>query len=449
LFYAGDYDEVIRNVEEILAVDKSRAYMNRLAGYSNYEKKNADYDKASSYMEELFKSLPADRILWKDHHYMARILLRKNQNYPKLADELSRLENQLEREEGSYASASAANKAKMKPALDELTAKTEEAREKVAAANKELDRAFEEYNLVLEMKPEDRAVMNEMATNSYNTRRYNQAARIWATLIDPENAKPEDLMQIGRAYYIGENYKAADSVFSIVVSKEPGYLPAYTYIARTYSRMDPDTRMGLARPKFEKLLEIAQTDSIRNENEMVEALKYLGYFHMSKDEYSKSRDYYNRLINLNESSNDNKISGFNGIGLIELRLAGAEKVNEARLPFLTRSAEAYEKILAIDPANASAKNQISYIRDFEASVRKGINPNEIKGIIRDAASKQPIAYASIRVKDTAAEMMSNTKGEFKFEIPSGSEVLIISAKGYVAQEVPITKSRVYNVNLAK
>ena len=39
LFYAGDYDEVIKNVEEILAVDKSRAYMNRLAGYSCYEKK--------------------------------------------------------------------------------------------------------------------------------------------------------------------------------------------------------------------------------------------------------------------------------------------------------------------------------------------------------------------------------------------------------------------------
>ncbi|HQH24891.1 MAG TPA: tetratricopeptide repeat protein [Bacteroidales bacterium] len=449
LFYAGDYDEVIRNVEEILAVDKSRTYMNRLAGYSNYEKKNADYDKALFYMEELFKSLPADRILWKDHQYMARILLRKNQNYPKLADELGRLENQLDREEKRYASEPAASKAKMKPALDELTAKTAETRQKVAAANKELDRAFAEYNKVLEMKPDDRAVMNEMATNYYNVRRYNQAAKIWASLMDPDNQKPEDFMQVGRAFYIGENYKAADSVFNIVISKDPGYLPAHTYIARTYSRMDPDTKMGLARPKFEKLLEVAQTDSLKNENEMVEALKYLGYFYMSKDEYNRSRDYYNRLINLNEASKDNKISGYNGIGLIELRLAGAEKVNEARLPFLAKSAEAYEKILAIDPANAAAKSQISYIRDFEAQVRKGINPNEIKGIIRDAASKQPIAYASIRVKDTAAEMMSNTKGEFKFEIPQGSEVLIISAKGYATQEVPITKSRVYNVNLTK
>ncbi len=30
--------------------------MNRLAGYSCYEKKNADYDKALAYMDELFKT---------------------------------------------------------------------------------------------------------------------------------------------------------------------------------------------------------------------------------------------------------------------------------------------------------------------------------------------------------------------------------------------------------
>ena len=46
LFYAKDYDGVIKNVEEIFAVDKSRTYMNRIAGYSCYEKTPPDYDKA-------------------------------------------------------------------------------------------------------------------------------------------------------------------------------------------------------------------------------------------------------------------------------------------------------------------------------------------------------------------------------------------------------------------
>ena len=104
--------------------------------------------------------------------------------------------------------------------------------------------------------------------------------------------------------------------------------------------------------------------------------------------------------------------------------------------------------MGIDPANSSAKSSLNYIRDYQAQVKKGINPNEIKGVIRNA-SGQPLPYVSIRVKDTAAENMSNTKGEFKFEIPQGSEVLIISAKGYKSQEIPITKSRVYNITLVQ
>ncbi len=55
--------------------------------------------------------------------------------------------------------------------------------------------------------------------------------------------------------------------------------------------------------------------------------------------------------------------------------------------------------------------------------------------------------ASVRVKDTAAENMTNAKGEFRFEIPQDSQALIFSLKGYKSEEVPITDSRVYNVTL--
>ena len=91
---------------------------------------------------------------------------------------------------------------------------------------------------------------------------------------------------------------------------------------------------------------------------------------------------------------------------------------------------------------------LKVVQDFEALVKKGINPNEIRGIIKNAAG-QPLPYVSIRVKDTAAESLSNPKGEFKFEIPESSEILIISLKGYKEQEIPVTKSRIYNITLTQ
>jgi len=456
LFYAGDYDEVIKNVEDILAVDKSRGYMNRLAGYSYFEKDNPDYEKALTYMETLFKTVDPSLILQKDHHYMARILLKKNQNYTKLLDELNSLKPQLEREKSRLATATAPNKPKFQASVDELTGKISNLEKSIAQANKEIDKAFAEFNKAFNFKRTDpnapltsqeRSLLNEMAVNYYSFRRYDSAAKTWARLIDPAKENNlADYMQVGRAFYNGEKYKSADSVFNIVIKKSPDYLPAHVYLARTYSRMDPDTKLGLAKPKFEKMLSIAAKDSLKNESEMIEALTYLGYYNMENGNYTLAKDFYNRMISLDPQNKENKIRGYNGLGSLETRAAGQEKTLECKLGYLSRSAEAYQKILELDPANTSAKSNLKWVQDYQASVKKGINPNEIKGVVTNMAG-QPIPYASVRVKDTAAENLTNAKGEYKFEIPQESEFLVISAKGYKTQEVAITKSRVYNVKL--
>lgn len=449
LFYAKEYDEVIKNVEEIFQIDKSRTYMNRIAGYSCYEKTPPDYDKALSYMDTLFKSVAPERIIQKDYQYTARILVKKNLNSPKMADELLSLKSQLEKEKSKYATTSnAGEKAKIKANIDNITAQIAPLEKDVLKAKNEVDRAFAEYGKLLELRPDDRALLGEIA-GAYNTfRRYYGVAKTLSKMLGPLPEKREDYMQVGRAYYNAERYQGADSIFNVILKQSPDYVPAYLWIARTYSKMDPDTKQGLAKAKFEKMIHVAQADSLKNDDELMEGFGYLGYYHMMNENFGLAKEYYNRMINLNPDNKEDKIKGYNGLGSVELRSLSSEKSNEGRLPYLTRAAEAYNKILSLDPSNASAKSQIAYIHEFEAQIKRGINPNEIKGIIKDAAG-QPIPYASIRVKDTAAENLSNSKGEYKFEIPQGSEVLIISAKGYKTVEIPITKSRLYNVTLEK
>jgi tetratricopeptide (TPR) repeat protein len=420
--------------------------MNRIAGYSSYEKNPPDYNQALAYMEKLFATVEPERIIQKDYHYLARILLRKNQDYPKLLDELHSMELQMEKLKSNFAIATKAEKTKLQPGIDELAKKITDLGNRVADANKDIDRAFQTYDKALSLKPEDKNLINEIANNYAIYRRYEGAARMWSKLLDPSKDNTADLMRIGRSYYNGGNLHAADSVFTSITAQNPDYIPAYLWIARAYSRMDPDTRQGLAKPKFEKLVDVAMKDSLKNQSEMMEAFGYLSYFHMMKENYSTAKDYYNRMINLDPSNNENKIRGFFGLGGIEMQSVIHEKTNEGRLPYLARATDSYNKVLAIDPSNASAKSQLNYIREFQAQVKKGINPNEIRGTIRDEAG-QPLPYASIRVKDTAAENLTNTKGEYRFEIPQGSEVLIVSLKGYKTVEIPITQSRVYNVTL--
>jgi tetratricopeptide (TPR) repeat protein len=438
LFYTGEYDEAIKNVEEIFAVDKSKTYMNRIAGYSSYEKKDADYNKALSYMETLFKTVSPDRIIKKDYIYMAKILLKKNLNYPNYVKENDRLKVQLEREKTKYASASAADKAKLKANLDTLINRSGRLDKQTAKADVDIDRAFGEYAKALTYDPEDKALLNEIANSYYNYRRFDEAAKTWSKLIALGKNDITDYMQIGRAYYVGEKYKSADSIFTIVLKMSPDYIPAYVYIARTYSKMEADAKTGLAKPKFETVIEKAGIDSAKYSRELVEAYGYLGYHYMQNENFGRAKDYYNRMINLDPNNKEYKIQGYNGLANVDLKALGNEKTLEGRLPFLAKAQESYNKIIGIDPNNESAKNMLGYLQTLEKQVKAGINPNELKGIIKDAAG-QPVANASIRVKDTAAETYTNAKGEFKFEIPMASEALIISAKGFKSKEVPVQR----------
>ncbi|HLP73861.1 MAG TPA: tetratricopeptide repeat protein [Bacteroidales bacterium] len=445
LFYAKDYEGVIKNVEEIFKKDQSKTYMNRIAGYSAYEKNPPDYNLALSYMERLFKTVAPDRILWKDYLYLARILVKKNADFGKMSDELEKTSQQLEKEKGRLSAASKADKEKIKAGMTDLQNKITDLQSRISAANAEIDRAFVAYNKILEFRPGDKAILNEMGNQYYLFKRYSDAAKIYGRLLDPSKDNLDELMRIGRTYYTGENYKAADSVFTAVTKSHPDYVPAYLWIANTYSKMDPDSKQGLAKPKFERVLQVAQKDSVANASAMADAITYLGYYHMVNDNLQKAKEYYSRMVNLSDNK-DYKIRGYYNLGSLELQSTRNEKTNEGRLPYLSRASEYYNRILALDPGNAQAKSQLNYINDFAAQIKKGINPNEIKGVVTNS-SGQPIAYASIRVKDTAAETLTNTKGEFKFEIPTGAETLIVSAKGYTSVEVPITKTRVYNVEL--
>jgi len=111
-----------------------------------------------------------------------------------MLDELHSLTPQLNREKSRLATATAANKPKFQASVDEMTAKAADLEKNIAAADKEISRAFAEYNKAFNMKrtdpnapltPQERSLLNEMATNYYTYRNYDDAARTWAKLIAP------------------------------------------------------------------------------------------------------------------------------------------------------------------------------------------------------------------------------------------------------------------------
>jgi tetratricopeptide (TPR) repeat protein len=202
--------------------------------------------------------------------------------------------------------------------------------------------------------------------------------------------------------------------------------------------METDSKSGMARSKFEKLIEKAVTDTVKNVSELIEAYNYLGYYYLQNNNFSKSKEYYFDMIAVAPNDKDNKIKAYTSLASLENAMGSNEKTLETKIPYVNRAIEWYNKILSFDPNNESARDAIQRYTNYRKQLEAGINPNELKGTVKSAAG-QPVANASIRVKDTAAETYTNPAGAFKFEIPQASETLIITAKGFKTKEIAVTR----------
>jgi tetratricopeptide (TPR) repeat protein len=435
LFYSKNYAEVIKNVEDIFAVDKSRTYLNRIAGYSCYEQGN--FPQALIYMDRLFGTLAADRILKKDYIYLARIIVKKNQNFPKMLIELDKANAELAKVKEKNESLKGAAKEKEKVDEAPLSAKVNDLQTSVNATEKELARAYDAYEKAITFGDEDVNLIQEKANALYMHRHYSQAADSWKRLITKGKDSEENYLQIGKAYYQGKEFDKAEEVFNQLIAKYPDYLLAYLWDANNASAKDPDSRLGIGKQKFTALLSKATSDSVKYASEIFDALRYLGYNAFQAKSYDVAKTYYNRMANLDPKNKDMVLQANNSMAMLYMSTGEYGKAGEY-----------YNKILSLDPGNAQAKSSIQYIAALQTSAKPKAHPNEITGVIKDK-SGQPIAGASVRVKDTAAEAWTNAKGEYKFTMPEASSILVISAKDFKSIEISVTKSRVYNATLGK
>lgn len=434
LFYSKNYADVIKNVQDIFAVDQSRTYLNRIAGYSSYEQ--GEYANALKYMNELFEKLPADRILKKDYVYLARIILKKNQNYPKALAELDKANAELTKLKEKN-EALKGPKEKERVSEEPLTAKVAELQAAVDVQAKEIEKGFDAYEKAITFADEDVNLIQEKANMQNAYKFYNEAADTWTRLISKGKDSEDNLLRIGRAYYQGKNYDKAEALFDQMIAKYPNAITAYSWAANNAAAKDPDSKTGIARDKFVALIGKAASDSVKYANEIFDALRFLGYNALQADKNDLAKAYYNRMLNLAPDNKEFQIKALTSLSTAYISTGS-----------YANAVEVNNKILALDANNASAKSNLQYIQAIQTSAKPKANPNEITGVIKDSAGN-PIAGASVRVKDTAAEAWTNGKGEYKFTMPEASTTLLISAKGFTSKEIPVTKSRVYSVTLSK
>ncbi len=89
----------------------------------------------------------------------------------------------------------------------------------------------------------------------------------------------------------------ADSIFTDVVTRKPDDYRGNFWRARVNTALDPETTAGLAKPYYDLTVTFAEAKKdVRYNNVLVECYSYLGWYYFVQKDYATSLTYWNKII---------------------------------------------------------------------------------------------------------------------------------------------------------
>lgn len=157
------------------------------------------------------------------------------------------------------------------------------------------------------------ALDKEIASTYGQMEDYSNAISYMKQYIDSigtENVTDEDYIAIGKFYdskgvqtKSKDDYMAADSAFAKAAEMNLEGYRANLYRARTNSRIDETSEKGLAKPYYEKVVAVlAAKNDPRYNDILIEAYRYLGYYSLIKKQNTISKEYWNKILALDPSN---------------------------------------------------------------------------------------------------------------------------------------------------
>ncbi|MCZ2355296.1 MAG: tetratricopeptide repeat protein [Bacteroidia bacterium] len=112
------------------------------------------------------------------------------------------------------------------------------------------------------------------------------------------NPIPEIYYKLGKMYYKQKMYTEATAAYQKILEKKPDFLYAHFEIARCQAGLDPETSQGLAKPHYEKVIELGEAAPDKYKKELIEAYVYMGYYLYLQKKFHDSLPYYEKVLTL-------------------------------------------------------------------------------------------------------------------------------------------------------
>jgi tetratricopeptide (TPR) repeat protein len=145
----------------------------------------------------------------------------------------------------------------------------------------------------------------ELHAATYSKRKkYPEAINAYKMLMQSRKTPlSQDLYSIGLAYFFNEQYMEADSAFTKLTERQPTMTVGPFWSGRARQYIDSTGAQGLAKPMYEKVLQIGEQNPEKHKKELIEAYDYLGTYTLQKNEnVTEAKGYFQKILTLDPNN---------------------------------------------------------------------------------------------------------------------------------------------------
>ncbi|MCC3155005.1 tetratricopeptide repeat protein [Hymenobacter sp. BT770] len=240
LYLTKKYPEALAEVNKVLQSDPKNLTMNRLKPYLLYE--TGDFAGAATAMDAYLKVAPADKLIAEDYAYQAKIM-----------------------------------------------SKTGHGPEAVTLIKQ----------IIAKDPSKGCDLQNDLAAIYANQKDYKGAVSVYKYKLTSCKGDLTDQFRLATALTGDKQYTRADSVYNIILTAKPTYAPGYLARAKVNSYIDPEAKQGLAKPYYEKYIELSKAegaDPAKFKEGVVEANGYLGVYNFQKGDKAAALSYFEQVL---------------------------------------------------------------------------------------------------------------------------------------------------------
>jgi tetratricopeptide (TPR) repeat protein len=152
-------------------------------------------------------------------------------------------------------------------------------------------------------------LLTEIYKSYDKMKKYNEAASVMLEKIQNcKGATVADYFNLGRSYFFSTNYLSADTAFAKVNELSPKYASGFLWRAKANSFIDSTMTQGLAKPHYEKYIEVATTDTAgaaKYKSGLVEAYRYMAAYYVKVDKNLKTTlEYVKKALEIDPENKE-------------------------------------------------------------------------------------------------------------------------------------------------